>query len=60
MQGKTVLITGGNSGIGLATAGQLGKQGARVVITSRDMQKGEAAVAEIKSRSGESTHSTED
>ena len=52
MQGKTVLITGGNSGIGLATAGQLGQRGAHVVITSRDPERGQAAVRDIKQRYG--------
>lgn len=33
---KTILVTGGNSGIGLATAIQFANEGARVVITGRD------------------------
>jgi NAD(P)-dependent dehydrogenase (short-subunit alcohol dehydrogenase family) len=33
---KTILVTGGNSGIGLATAVQFANEGARVIITGRD------------------------
>ena len=35
-ENKTILVTGGNSGIGLATAVQFANEGARVVITGRD------------------------
>ena len=52
MSGKTVVITGGNSGIGRETAVALAGAGARVVITARDRARGEAAVADIRSRSG--------
>ena len=52
MTGKTVVITGGNSGIGLETAVALARAGARTVITARDRARGEAAVADIGARSG--------
>jgi NAD(P)-dependent dehydrogenase (short-subunit alcohol dehydrogenase family) len=52
MTGKTVVITGGNSGIGLETAVALAQAGAKTLITVRDRARGEAAVADIKARSG--------
>ncbi|HXQ61313.1 MAG TPA: SDR family oxidoreductase [Acidimicrobiales bacterium] len=48
MTGRTVVVTGGNSGIGKATAESLARLGARVVITSRDPDRGASAVAEIR------------
>jgi NAD(P)-dependent dehydrogenase (short-subunit alcohol dehydrogenase family) len=47
MHGKTVVITGANSGIGKATAIQLAKAGATVVMACRDKERGEAARTEI-------------
>ena len=38
LDGKVAVVTGGNSGIGLATAREFKQQGARVVITGRDQQ----------------------
>ena len=52
MQGKTVLITGGNTGIGKATAIALARMGAQVTITSRSPDKGEAALADIRQQAG--------
>lgn len=52
MHGKTVVVTGGNSGIGLETAVALASMGARVLITARNADKGRAAVASIAQRAG--------
>jgi NAD(P)-dependent dehydrogenase (short-subunit alcohol dehydrogenase family) len=48
--GKTVLVTGGNSGIGLAAAKAYAAEGARVVITGRDSATLEKASKEIADR----------
>lgn len=55
MIGKTVLVTGANTGIGLETAAGLAAQGANVVITARDPAKGQAAVDEIRRRHPDAT-----
>jgi NAD(P)-dependent dehydrogenase (short-subunit alcohol dehydrogenase family) len=52
MTGKTVLITGGNAGLGLETAVALAGAGAQVTITSRNAQRGEDARTEIVDRAG--------
>jgi NAD(P)-dependent dehydrogenase (short-subunit alcohol dehydrogenase family) len=43
MTGKTVIVTGGSSGIGLATAHALAEAGARVVFAVRNIEKGRVA-----------------
>ncbi|WP_181721759.1 glucose 1-dehydrogenase [Nocardia gipuzkoensis] len=45
--GQVALITGGSSGMGLATARRLLTEGARVVITGRDKSRLDAAVEEL-------------
>ncbi len=52
MTGRTVLITGGTSGIGRATAIGLAGMGARVGITCRDIARTRAAAADIAAASG--------
>ena len=47
MQGKRVLITGGNSGIGLVASVELAKMGAEVVLACRASEKTDQALAEI-------------
>jgi NAD(P)-dependent dehydrogenase (short-subunit alcohol dehydrogenase family) len=52
MSGRICLITGANSGIGLATSHALAKMGAVVVLVCRDRQRGEKARFEIIQASG--------
>nr|WKF61850.1 Dihydroanticapsin 7-dehydrogenase [Paraburkholderia busanensis] len=47
LSGKTALITGGTSGIGLATAALFAREGARVIITGRDTAALEAARVQL-------------
>ena len=47
MQGLTAIVTGGNTGVGLATAREFAARGANVIIGCRDLVKGQKAAASI-------------
>ena len=47
LTGRTIVVTGANSGLGLATTRELARHGAHVVLAVRDETKGRRAVAEI-------------
>lgn len=52
MAGRICLVTGANSGIGKETAAGLAELGATVVMVCRNRERGEAAMADIRKRSG--------
>ena len=52
MKNKNILITGANSGLGLATAKALAKTEATIVMMVRNLQKGQQALEEVKNESG--------
>ncbi|MER7891577.1 SDR family oxidoreductase [Micromonospora sp. NPDC094482] len=52
LQGRSALVTGGNSGIGRATAIALARLGAHVVISGRDEARGNTVVEEIRAAGG--------
>jgi NAD(P)-dependent dehydrogenase (short-subunit alcohol dehydrogenase family) len=52
MSGKTVVVTGANSGIGKSTAEALAGAGATTVLTARNETSGRAAVADIRRSTG--------
>ncbi|KAG9347320.1 hypothetical protein JZ751_004887 [Albula glossodonta] len=52
MRGKTIIVTGANCGIGKATAAELVKLQARVILACRDQQRAEAAAQDIQREAG--------
>src|SRR5262245_22139318 len=52
LRGKVALVTGGSSGLGQETARVLAAGGAHVILTARDVPKGEAVAAAIRASTG--------
>ena len=55
LTGEVAIVTGSTSGLGRAIAGRFAREGARVVVTGRDVDRGEAAVAGITAAGGQAT-----
>ena len=57
MRGKTVVITGGTSGIGEVAAVALARIGARIVLVARDKARGDATLARLRDTTPNISHS---
>ena len=56
MQGKTVVVTGGTSGIGEVAACELARKGARIVLIARDHGRGEDTLAKLRAANPTQAH----
>jgi len=52
VDGKTIIITGANTGCGKETARELGKRGGRIILACRDIGKAAAAADELRQDNG--------
>lgn len=52
LAGKVAVVTGGNAGLGLSTVHQLMARGAHVVVSSRNVERGEGAVDSLGAQRG--------
>src|SRR6266487_6251056 len=52
-QGKTILITGANSGLGLEASKVLSSKGAHVIMTARNLKSGNEAISLIKKKNSD-------
>ena len=55
LQNKVAVVTGSTSGIGLATAEKFAGEGAKVVVTGRNREKGTAVEHSIREKGGKAT-----
>jgi|GEM_PF-65913 len=55
LEGKVALVAGASAGIGYGAAAMLAREGARVVLASRDLGRIEAAAERIRAAGGEAT-----
>lgn len=56
MQGKTIVVTGGTSGIGEVAATRLAGQGARIVLVARDRARADATLTKLKAANASAAH----
>lgn len=56
LEGRTAIVSGGGRGIGRAAGEALAGAGARVVLTSRTAEQGEAAAAAVQAEGGEAVY----